>query len=113
LNTYGGQIVDLGSRISHFGDTAAIISCLDLVVTIDTAVAHLAGALGVPVWILLKYAPDWRWLLGRLDSPWYRSATLFRQPQPGNWGASVTEVREKLALLLDGHKKRAKVLFRD
>lgn len=109
LEAYKEQITDLGRQINHFGDTAAIISCLDLVLTIDTAVAHLAGALGAPVWIMLKYAPDWRWSLGRSDSPWYHSAVLFRQPQTGNWDAVISGVREKLALLLDDHKKRAKV----
>ncbi len=113
LSNTSGQIVDLGSEIRHFGDTAAIITSLDLLLTIDSAVAHLAGGLGMPVWIMLKYAADWRWLLERADSPWYRSAVLFRQKQPGGWGAVVAMVREKLVLLLDDHKKRAKVLFRD
>jgi ADP-heptose:LPS heptosyltransferase len=66
-------------------DTAAAISGLDLVITCDTAVAHLAGALGVPVWVALPLAPDWRWLLERSDSPWYPTMRLFRQQRPGDW----------------------------
>lgn len=109
LATAGGQIVDLGCYIRHFGDTAAISASLDLVLTIDSAVAHLAGGLGVPVWIMLKHAPDWRWLLDRADSPWYRSAVLFRQPQVGNWPAVAGAVKNKMMALLDEHKKRVKV----
>jgi hypothetical protein len=76
-----------------------------MVLTIDTSVAHLAGALGRPVWVMLKYAPDWRWSLGRSDSPWYHSARLFRQQQTGNWGGVVAEVKEKLLHVLDERKK--------
>jgi tetratricopeptide (TPR) repeat protein len=68
-----------------FADTAAVMKSLDLVITCDTAVAHLAGALGVPVWVALAYGPDWRWLLGREDSPWYPTMRLFRQARPGDW----------------------------
>jgi ADP-heptose:LPS heptosyltransferase len=67
-------------------DTAAVMMNLDLVVTADTVIAHLAGALGVPVWIALPTVPDWRWLLGREDSPWYPSARLFRQERRDDWG---------------------------
>ena len=74
-------------------DTAAVLMNLDLVVTIDTALAHLAGAMGVPVWVVLAVNPDWRWLLEREDSPWYPSARLFRQQQPRRWN----EVFERLA----------------
>ncbi len=66
-------------------ETAALVSCLDLVVSVDTAVAHLAGALGAPVWLALSLASDWRWLLGRDDSPWYPTARVFRQTQLGDW----------------------------
>jgi tetratricopeptide (TPR) repeat protein len=79
-------ITDLGSQISgDFRDTAAAMRELDLVISVDTAPAHLAGALGVRVWVLLPYNPDWRWLLGREDSPWYPSARLFRQRRWGDW----------------------------
>lgn len=79
------KIKDLDSQLSNFGETASVISQLDLIITVDTAVAHLAGALGKPVWLLLCYAPDWRWLLDREDSPWYPTMTLFRQSSPKNW----------------------------
>src|SRR5262249_26812535 len=78
-------ITDLAAELVDFGETAAAIAALDLVITADTAVAHLAGALGRPVWVMLPLAADWRWLLGRDDSPWYPTMRLFRQDQPGNW----------------------------
>lgn len=89
--------IDLGSEVANFADTAALIQSLDLVITIDTAVAHLAGALGGPVWVLLGHAADWRYLLERNDSPWYPSMRLFRQPSPGNWGAVMNDVRAALS----------------
>ena len=82
-------VVDLGDRVDTdhgaFMDTAAIMMNLDLVITSDTAIAHLAGALGVPVWVALPFMPDWRWLLDRSDSPWYPTMRLFRQKAPGDW----------------------------
>jgi tetratricopeptide (TPR) repeat protein len=89
--------VDLSPLISDYADTAALAGQLDLVISVDTSVAHLAGALGRPVWLLLPYAPDWRWLLGRADSPWYPTMRLFRQPQPGDWAAVVRQVDGELA----------------
>ena len=81
--------------VSSFADSAALIHTLDVVLSVDTAVAHLAGALGRPVWIMLnQFGLDWRWLLGRDDSPWYPTARLFRQPKIGDWG-SVTDQIEK------------------
>jgi hypothetical protein len=77
-------------------DTAAVMKNLDLVISCDTATAHLAGALGVPVWVALSFAADWRWLQGRADSPWYPSARLFRQSVLGNW----VDVFERLAAAL-------------
>ena len=82
-----------------FADTAAAIACLDFVISVDTAVAHLAGAIGKPVWILLASRPDWRWLLGRSDSPWYPQAVLFRQAQRGDWRPVLARVRERLLAL--------------
>lgn len=86
-------------ELGDFADTAAIMEQLDLVLTVDTAAAHLAGALGKPVWVLLSYAPTWRWLLGRDDSPWYPTARLFRQPEPGNWQDPLARVRAALGEL--------------
>lgn len=94
-----GRWVDLTGRIRDFADTAAVLSRLDLLVTVDTSVAHLAGALGRRTWLMLPWAPDWRWLLEREDTPWYPTIRLLRQPGPGAWEAVVREVRERLAAL--------------
>jgi tetratricopeptide (TPR) repeat protein len=87
LGTHGTdlKIVDLGNRLASWADTAAVLTQLDLLVSVDTAVVHLAGALGRPAWVALPNAPDWRWLLGREDSPWYPSLRLFRLEHPGGW----------------------------
>lgn len=89
-------IADLTTDLVDFAETAAAIAALDLVITVDTSVAHLAGALGKQVWLLLPYVPDWRWLLGRTDSPWYPTARLFRQASPGAWAAVLDQVRYEL-----------------
>ena len=94
-----GIMVDIGTGFLDFSDTASVISQLDLVISVDTSVAHLAGALGVPVWILLPRASDWRWLLNRSDSPWYPTMRLFRQPSPGEWEPVIREVRTALLKL--------------
>jgi ADP-heptose:LPS heptosyltransferase len=67
-----------------------------LVITIDSSIAHLAGALGQPVWVLLPHGPDWRWMLGRDDSAWYPGARLFRQAKPGDWSAPIQEIKQKI-----------------
>lgn len=90
------RVEDLAGDFVTFADTAAAIRNLDLVITVDTSVAHLCGALGKTAFVLLKSAPDWRWMLGRDDSPWYHSLQLFRQQQPGNWQSVVSAVQKKL-----------------
>jgi Glycosyltransferase family 9 (heptosyltransferase) len=91
-----GRIAFFGDDLRDFSDTAALLDLMDLVITIDSSVAHLAGAMGKPVWILLPYNPDWRWLLDRNDSPWYPSARLFRQQQNGNWATVIDQVKNQL-----------------
>ena len=92
----GGAIVNLGERLVDFEDTAGAIANLDLIVSVDTAVAHLAGAMGNPVWLLLPFVPDWRWLLNRTDTPWYPTMRLFRQPEAGDWHTVFRNVSESL-----------------
>ncbi len=89
-------LVNLGTEIGDYEDTLAILAELDLLVSVDTSVAHLAGALGRPVWLMLPRAPDWRWLEGRTDSPWYPTVRLFRQRASRDWGAVVGEIAELL-----------------
>lgn len=91
------RVLPLDPEVIDFDDMAALVANLDLVVTVDTSVAHLAGALGKPVWILLPFAPDWRWMLNREDSPWYPTARLFRQRQVGDWGETIARVGAELA----------------
>ncbi len=92
-----GNMIDLSGELRDFADTAAIIAQLDLVITVDTAVAHLAGAMGKPVWVLLPRVPDFRWLLDRATSPWYPSARLFRKGQVDTWDAVIAGVATELA----------------
>jgi tetratricopeptide (TPR) repeat protein len=92
----GMLLIDYTGEINDFGDTAALIENLDLVITVDTAVAHVAGALGKPVWNLLPFVPAWRWMLHREDSPWYPTMRLLRQPEPGDWSTPVTTILEEL-----------------
>jgi tetratricopeptide (TPR) repeat protein len=94
------KLIDYTEEISDFSDTAAFIENLDLVISVDTVVAHLAGALGKPVWTLLPFAPDWRWMLNREDSPWYPTMRLFRQPVPGDWNSVMKKVSEELQKLV-------------
>jgi tetratricopeptide (TPR) repeat protein len=95
------QVIHLGEELADFSDTAAIMSLLDLVISSDTSVVHLAGALGRPVWVLLEHTPEWRWMLDRDDNPWYPSARLFRQPTLGDWGSVVARVADELAQWCD------------
>jgi tetratricopeptide (TPR) repeat protein len=90
------KIVDHTAELNDFADTAAFIQQLDLVIAVDTALAHLTGALGKPIWVLLPFSPDWRWMLGRPGSPWYPTMRLFRQPNPGDWPSVIEQVRQAL-----------------
>jgi ADP-heptose:LPS heptosyltransferase len=91
-----GNILQVGDMLGDFSDTAALVAELDLVIAVDTAVVHLAGALGKPVWILVQATPDWRWLLARDDSPWYPTARLFRQDVTRTWDGAIARVRDAL-----------------
>jgi tetratricopeptide (TPR) repeat protein len=92
-----GRVGFHGDKLGDFADTAALVELMDLVVTVDTSIAHLAGVMRKPVWILLPFMPDWRWMLDRADSPWYPSARLFRQPQAGDWESVISDVRAELS----------------
>jgi ADP-heptose:LPS heptosyltransferase len=82
--------------LDDFSDTAALIDAMDLVISVDTSVAHLAGALGKETWILLPYSPDYRWMLETSDSPWYPTAKLFRQSAIGEWGSAINDIKKAL-----------------
>jgi hypothetical protein len=99
------QITDLSSSIGDFATTAAFVDALDLIITVDTAMAHLAGALGKRVWTLLNLRCDWRWLMDRNDSPWYPTMTLFRQTTFGSWSNVFEEVEQTLCSELLDHKE--------
>ncbi|MDX2181313.1 MAG: tetratricopeptide repeat-containing glycosyltransferase family protein [Bryobacteraceae bacterium] len=98
-------VVSLAGHIRDFADTAAAIERLDLTISVDTSVAHLAGALGRPIWTLLPHAPDWRWLLDRRDSPWYPSMRLYRQPSRGDWESVVREVAADLTAVTRRYRR--------
>ena len=102
--SYQESIQDLSIQLNDFADTAAVVAHLDLIITVDTAVAHLAGALGRPVWVVLSYSPDWRWMVEREDSPWYPTMRLFRQNQPGNWQDVLERVAVALTELVNSKK---------
>jgi hypothetical protein len=86
------NIRDLGPYLEDFADTAALCTLMDLVISVDTSVAHLSASLGRPTWVLLPYMPDWRWLLERDDSPWYPTVKLFRQTAVGDWATVLEQV---------------------
>ncbi|MEC5398570.1 tetratricopeptide repeat protein [Uliginosibacterium sp. H1] len=98
----GMALVSLSEEIRDFDDTAAIMTLLDVVVSVDSSPVHLAGALGCPAWVLLPFLPDWRWLLQREDTPWYPSVRLFRQQRRGEWGPVLQSVSAALGGLRDG-----------
>jgi hypothetical protein len=100
----GMKLVDLSPHLHDFADTSAAIANLDLVITTCTSVAHLAGALGKPVWIMLAHVADWMWLIGREDTPWYPSARLFRQPAPGAWDPVINHIAGELCRLVKGER---------
>ena len=95
---------DFTADLHDFADTAALIVNLDLVISVDTSVAHLAGALGKPVWLLNRFDTCWRWLLDRDDSPWYPTLRQFRQPASGDWDSVICEVRDALRHLAAGDR---------
>jgi ADP-heptose:LPS heptosyltransferase len=97
----GTAIVDLTAHLTDFVETAALVSCLDLVITVDTSVAHLAAGLGRPTWILLPFTPDFRWLMDRTDSPWYPSVRLFRQAETRDYTDVVGRVRAELLTAIE------------
>ena len=99
----GMKLIDYTEEIYDFSDTAAFIENLDLIISVDTAVAHLAGALGKTVWALLPFAPDWRWMLNRKDSPWYPTMRLFRQPSSGDWETMIEKVSKELHAKIRAH----------
>jgi hypothetical protein len=93
------EIANLENRLNDFLDTAALVAGMDLMISVDTAVAHLAGALGKPVWLLLPFASDWRWLLERSDTVWYQTMRLFRQRNKGDWHSTIWLVKNELEKL--------------
>ena len=102
-----GQVFDLASELRDFADTAAALAALDVLVSVDTSCVHLAGAMGVAAHVLLPFAPDWRWLLGRADSPWYPSLRLHRQATRGGWAAPVAEISAALRLRAAPNRQKA------
>jgi hypothetical protein len=101
------ELEGLDTSNGPFMDTAAIMMNLDLVITSDTSIAHLAGGLGVPVWVALPFVPDWRWMLNRCDSPWYPTMRLFRQKKPGGWTDVFVEIEEAMRRQLAGNVANA------
>ena len=106
LETFGlnSQIRDLSIYFEDTRDTAAAISLMDIVISVDTSVAHISGALAHPTWVMLPFAPDWRWMLNRGDSPWYPSMRLFRQSSAGNWGTVVEKIKRELIQVVESRQ---------
>jgi hypothetical protein len=97
----GMRIIDWTDELHDFADTAALIANLDLIISVDTSVAHLTAAMGKPVWLMLPLLPDWRWLQEREDSPWYPTMRLFRQPAAGDWPGVISRVVAALGAFRD------------
>jgi tetratricopeptide (TPR) repeat protein len=102
----GVDIVDMTENLGDFEDTSALASCLDLIISVDTSVAHLAGGLGCQVWILLPFTPDYRWMFDREDSPWYPTARLFRQTEARDWAGVVDRLRIELGTVIEDWKRK-------
>jgi tetratricopeptide (TPR) repeat protein/glycosyltransferase involved in cell wall biosynthesis len=107
IDDFAGSIINLNDKINDLADTAAIISNLDLVITVDTSIAHLAGAMGKEVWVLIPYLPDWRWLIDRQDSPWYPSMKLFRQDKPKDWEGVLKNIDRELKKIVDEKERES------
>jgi ADP-heptose:LPS heptosyltransferase len=90
------NVIDLAPQVSNWTDTAQMLKCMDLVISVDTAIVHLAGSLGVSVWMLCPHSPDWRWMLNREDSPWYHKLRLFRQPHASDWQTPFDAINQVL-----------------
>jgi tetratricopeptide (TPR) repeat protein len=103
LAALGVPVLNAGPELGDFAETAALIANLDLVITVDTSVCHLAGALGVPTWVLLDFSPDWRWLRDKDDNPWYPTMRLFRQQAIGDWPSVVVRLQQELDRFVDAH----------
>ena len=99
------NLINLGDAFEDFADTAAVIANLDLIISVDTSVVHLAGAMGKPVWTLLPFVGDWRWLFNRQDSPWYPSVRLFRQTKRGDWDTLCKRMALELESVVNTQKK--------
>jgi len=100
-----GGMLEVADELTDFGQTAALVANLDLVITVDSAAGHLAGALGKPVWVMMPEPSDWRWLLDRADSPWYPSMKMFRQAKPGDWAGVIAEITQSLSSLVRPKRK--------
>jgi hypothetical protein len=98
----GSSIISHLDQLTDFLETASLVSEMDLIITVDTSVAHLAGALGKEVWLLVPFVPDWRWLTEREDSPWYPTVRLFRQPRIGDWNSVIARVDSFLTGFIKG-----------